>query len=187
VFNLEAMIISSVLDDKFMNPDNIADRNDLHTGMVIEPDNRYGEIHTVDAWIPARNHYCGENPNNMPLALVIFGDKSYLDLHGLLSTLPLTFTLSCFNKQLRNKVEFWRPCLSFISNLAYGSSSSKNTSNPHGSVQDEHDCMKVSLLLLVDTHNVDPLIPGHGQTIPRSVSRTCQHHLNVAREPSWLS
>ena len=34
---------------------------------------------------------------------------------------------------------------------------------------------------------VDPLIPGPGQTIPRSVSRTCQHHLNVAREPSWLS
>ena len=27
---------------------------------------------------------------------------------------------------------------------------------------------------------VDPLIPGSGQTIPRSVSRTCQHHLNVA-------
>ena len=34
---------------------------------------------------------------------------------------------------------------------------------------------------------VDPLIPGHGQTMPRSVSFTCQHHLNVAREPSWLS
>jgi hypothetical protein len=34
---------------------------------------------------------------------------------------------------------------------------------------------------------VDPLIPGHGQTIPRSVSFTRQHHLNVAREPSWLS
>ena len=34
---------------------------------------------------------------------------------------------------------------------------------------------------------VDPLIPGHGQTIPRSASRTRQHHLNVAREPSWLS
>ena len=27
---------------------------------------------------------------------------------------------------------------------------------------------------------VDPLIPGHGQTIPRSVSFTRQHHLNVA-------
>ena len=35
--------------------------------------------------------------------------------------------------------------------------------------------------------HVDPLIPGHGQTMPRSVSFTRQHHLNVAREPSWLS
>ena len=34
---------------------------------------------------------------------------------------------------------------------------------------------------------VDPLIPGHGQTMPKSVSFTRQHHLNVAREPSWLS
>ena len=34
---------------------------------------------------------------------------------------------------------------------------------------------------------VDPLIPGHAQTMPRSVSFTRQHHLNVARETSWLS
>ena len=34
---------------------------------------------------------------------------------------------------------------------------------------------------------VDPMIPGHGQTMPRSVSFTRQHHLNVAREPSGLS
>ena len=30
---------------------------------------------------------------------------------------------------------------------------------------------------------VDLLIPGYGQTIPRSVSNTRQHHLNVAQEP----
>ena len=107
-----------------MNPDNIADGYDLFTGKVNGPDNHYGEIHTGDAWIPARNHFCGEHPNNMPLALVIFGDKSHLDLHGSLSTLPLTFTLSCFNERSRNKSEFWRP-LSFIPNLSYGLSSSK--------------------------------------------------------------
>ena len=38
-----------------------------------------------------------------------------------------------------------------------------------------------------DGEVVDPLIPGYGQTIPRSASRTRQHHLNVAREPLWLS
>jgi len=35
--------------------------------------------------------------------------------------------------------------------------------------------------------DVDPLIPGQVQTMPRSVSFTRQHHLNVAREPPWLS
>jgi hypothetical protein len=34
---------------------------------------------------------------------------------------------------------------------------------------------------------VDPQIPEYGQTLPRSSSRTCQHHLNVAREPTRLS
>ncbi len=34
---------------------------------------------------------------------------------------------------------------------------------------------------------VDPQIPGYGQTIPESRSCTCQHHLNVAWEPSRLS
>ena len=34
---------------------------------------------------------------------------------------------------------------------------------------------------------VDPLIPSYGQTIPRSASCTCQHHLNVARELTCLS
>jgi hypothetical protein len=85
-----------------MNPDNIADGYDLFTGKVNGPDNHYGEIHTGNEWIPARNHFCGEHPNNMPLALVIFGDKSHLDLHLSLSTLPLTFTLSCFNERLQN-------------------------------------------------------------------------------------
>jgi hypothetical protein len=34
---------------------------------------------------------------------------------------------------------------------------------------------------------VDPHIPGYGQTTPKSSSCTCQHHLNVAQEPSRLS
>ena len=153
------MILSLVLDDRFMHLGNIADGYDLFTGKVNGPDNHYGEIHTGDAWIPARNHFCGEHPNNMPLALVIFGDKSHLDLHGSLSTLPLTFTLSCFNERSRNKSEFWRP-LSFIPDLSHGLSSSKNSSNLHGSVQDEHDCLKVSFLSLMDPVQAKDEMPG---------------------------
>jgi len=56
---------------------------------------------------------------------------------------------------------------------------------------DEHNSKTTMLLGLSATmeilKDVDPLIPGYGQTIPRSASRTRQHHLNVAREPLWLS
>jgi hypothetical protein len=73
-----------------------------------------------DAWEPARKRFCGDkNPMNIPIALVIFGDKSHLDLHGCLLTLPIIFTLTCFNQDSRIKKEFWRP-LAFLPNLSYG-------------------------------------------------------------------
>ncbi len=79
---------------------------------------------------------------NMPIALVIFGDKSHLDLHhGSLLTLPIIFTLSCFNQKSRIKEEFWWP-LAFLPNLSYGALSSKNSKKPSmNSYQDEHDCL----------------------------------------------
>ena len=151
IFNLEAMILSLVLDDNLMHSDNIAEGYDIFTGKGGQPDDVYGEIHTGDAWEPARQHFCGDDQSNIPLALIIFGDKSHLDLHGTLSTLPITFTISCFNEQSRNKTEFWRP-LAFIPNLSYGATSSKNSSKPLDSVQDEHDCLKVCFSSLVDIH-----------------------------------
>jgi hypothetical protein len=142
-FNLKAMILSLILDENLMHPNNLAEGYDIFIGKGSQPDDIYGEIHTVDAWEPARQHFCGDDLCNMPLALVIFGDKSDLDLHGTLSTLPLTFTLLCFNQQSRNKSKFWRP-LSFIPNLSYGATLPKNSSKPLDSVQDEHNCSKVS-------------------------------------------
>ncbi len=64
----------------------------------------------------------------MPIALVIFGDKTHLDLHGSLSTLPIIFTLSYFNQESRNKDKFWHP-LAFLPNLSYGALSRKTQRN----------------------------------------------------------
>ncbi len=44
-----------------------------------------------------------------------------------------------------------------------------------------------STLWMLPQGCVDPQIPGYGQTNPKSSSCTCQHHLNVEREPSRLS
>jgi hypothetical protein len=78
---------------------------------------------------------------NMPLALVIFGDKSHLDLHGSLLTLPIIFPLSCFNQESRNKELFLHP-LAFLPNLSYGAFTSKKLKKPSKkSCQDEYDCL----------------------------------------------
>ncbi len=97
VFSLEAMILSLLLDNSIMHPDNIAEGYDLLTGKSTGPTNHYGEIHTGDAWDPAVHHYCGDDPCNMPIALVIFADESHFDAKGTMKTLPIMFTLSCFN------------------------------------------------------------------------------------------
>ncbi len=103
--------MSLLLDKSIMHPDNIAQGYDLVASEPIGPNEKYGEIHTGDAWEPARQYFCGDyTPNHtMPLALVIHGDESHLDLKGPLKTVPITFTLSCFNQKARNCEEFWHP------------------------------------------------------------------------------
>ena len=154
VFNLEAMIMSMLSDDQIMNPKNIAQGYNLFTGKSVEgqgQDDVYGEIHTGDIWDETVDRFCGNHPQNMPLGLVIFGDKSHLDLKGALSTIPIIFTFTCFNEDARNKVENWRP-LSFLPNLCHGGLSSKNKKDPVLSVQDEHDCLRVAFSSLVDIY-----------------------------------
>ena len=100
VFDLEAQILSLLLDDSLMHPENFADQYDIFTGKATGPNLHYGEIHTGDSWEPARKHFCGDNyPNNMPIALLVFGDESHFDSKGTLKTMPLMFTLSLFNQR----------------------------------------------------------------------------------------
>jgi len=131
VFDLKAMILSLLLNDDIMRQENFAEGYDVFTGKGTQLEDVYGEIHTGDAWEPAQQRFCGDDPCHMPVALVVFGDKSHLDLHGTLSTLPITFTSSCFNHKSRNSSEFWRP-LAFIPNLSYGATSSRPVSHTFG-------------------------------------------------------
>ena len=119
VFDLEAMILSIINDETLMRPENMADGYDYLTGRSTNTSDVCGEVHTGDSWERARHYYCGEEEKNMPIALIVFGDKSHLDLHGSLSTIPVTFTLSCFNRDARGKTQFWRP-FAYIPNLSYG-------------------------------------------------------------------
>ena len=103
---------------------------------------KYVEIHTGKAWDTALSLYCGDDDEFMPLALVVFGDKSHTDLHGALALTPLIFTLSFFNHTARNGVSDWRPMTS-APNLSYGKGESDSTPSVT-KLQDEHICLAVT-------------------------------------------
>jgi hypothetical protein len=39
-----------------------------------------------------------KNKTDMPVGLIVFGDKSHTDLHGALSLTPIVFTLTLFKR-----------------------------------------------------------------------------------------
>ena len=55
----------------------------------------------------------------MPVALIVFADKSHADLHGALSLMPIIFTLTLFNRAARCNSRFWRP-FGHLPNYGYG-------------------------------------------------------------------
>ena len=87
--------MSLLMDERLMKPENIAHGYDLFTGKSDSEIHHLGKIHMGDAWEPARQRFCGDNLHSMPIGLIVFADKSHLDLHGTLSILPTIFTLSC--------------------------------------------------------------------------------------------
>ena len=158
LFDLEFMIRSLLTDEILMEDANIAEGYDVHTGMDI-PDctvnSSYGEIHTGDAWDPARLRFCGPDGKLMPISLVIFGDKSHTDLHGSLSVTPIIFTLSLFNHKARNKPEFWRP-LAYIPNLSHGKSKAdKNKSVMN--LRNEHQCLAAAFSPVIELSQNAPI------------------------------
>ena len=107
VFDLEAMILSLLMDETLKRDEHMAEGYDYFIRNTKETSNLCGEVHTGELWECVRNYLCGDEDKNMPIALIVFGDKSHLDLHGSLSTIPLTFTLSRFNQEARSRTEFW--------------------------------------------------------------------------------
>ncbi len=67
--------------------------------------NKYGVVHTGDAWLPEKDRYCRNN-TDMPVGLILFEDKSHTDLHGALSLTPIIFTLTLFNRAAQNDSKF---------------------------------------------------------------------------------
>jgi hypothetical protein len=112
VFDTERMIISLLSDPSVMNKKNLAEGYYVLTGKVNNhpANNKHGEVNTGDAWLPVRDRYC-QNKTDMPVGLIVFGDKSHTDLHGALSLTPIIFTLTLFSRAAQNDSKFRRPIL----------------------------------------------------------------------------
>jgi hypothetical protein len=123
----------------------------------------YGEVHTGDQWLQAKNTNCSNRDkvdNEMPIALIIFGDKSHTDLHGSLSVTPIIFTLSLFNRSARNNKDFWRP-LAYIPNLSYGKNKADKR-DTKGKIQDKHRCLAIQEQ---DEYQVPSTVHDKSQTV----------------------
>jgi hypothetical protein len=143
VFDMKEMLISILTDKTLMSNTTFVEGYNVLTGDVDKNNScnqKYGEVHTGDAWLPARDRYC-TNPNcpTMPVDLIVFGDKSHTNLHGTLALTPIIFTLTLFNWPSRNNTRFWRP-IGYIPNLSYGKGRAdhRKTSDK---LQDEHTCL----------------------------------------------
>ncbi len=147
VFDAKAMILDLLTNPNLMKTNNLAKGYDVLTGIVddnVMSNKQYGEIHTGDEWLPARNRFCSPPDDfhyDMPVGLVIFGDKSHTDLHSSLALTPIIFTLTLFNQTSRNNPKFWRP-LGYIPNLSHGKNKADKTAT-NDKVQDEHKCLLV--------------------------------------------
>jgi hypothetical protein len=143
VFDTKYMIISLLTDPSVMNKKNFAEGYNVLTGEVdnYPANSKYREVHTGDAWLPARDRYC-HNKTDMPVRLIEFGDESHMDLHRALSLTPIIFTLTLFNHAAQNDLKFWRP-IGYIPNLGYGRGTSNKTQT-RDKIQDEHSFISFS-------------------------------------------
>ena len=74
VFDVKHTIKSLLSDPSLMKEPNFGEGYNVLTGEVLHDHpahNKYNEVHTGDAWLPARNRYC-ENLHDMPVGLIIF-------------------------------------------------------------------------------------------------------------------
>jgi hypothetical protein len=75
MFDTEHMIISLLSDSSVKNEKDFAEGYNVLTGEVDNhpANNKYGEVHTGHAWLPARGRYC-QNKTDMPVELIVFKD-----------------------------------------------------------------------------------------------------------------
>ena len=141
VFDVKATLLKMINNPEVMKEENMASNYDVFTGKPRGPSTKLDEIHTGNAWEPARQHYCGDDPDALPMGLVLFYDKTHTDLHGSLATAPLIAVPTFFNQSCRSNSAF-HSVLGYIPNLSHGKGKSDDQSS-RDKLQDEHNCLRL--------------------------------------------
>ena len=140
-FDVKTMLLSVLNDPTRTKKENIAPNYDIFTGKPIEPSDNLDEIHTGWAWEQARQFYCGNDPDVMPLGLICFYDKTHSDLYGSLACAPFMCIPHFFKEECRMNTDF-HTVLGYIPNLGHGKGKS-NRQDSRSKLQDEHNCLKL--------------------------------------------
>ncbi len=105
------------------------------------PRSTVDEIHTGSLWEPARQKYCGDDPDAFPLGLACFHDKTNTDVLGSLSCAPFICTPTFLNIDCRNDDSNYI-VLGYVPNLGYGKGTAQSQTSLM-KLQDEHNCLSL--------------------------------------------
>ena len=141
VFDVKATLLNLFNNEEMMIPENFATNYDIFTGKPKTPSTKLDEIHTGNAWEPAREFYCGDDPDAFAMGLVLFYDKTHTDLFGSLAAAPLIAVPTFLNEECRNNEKF-HSVLGYIPNLCHGKGKS-DTQSSKDKLQDEHKCLRL--------------------------------------------
>ena len=140
VYNLESIVRHILHNKDIMKKENFAEGYDIFTGKPTSPSTHYGEMHTGLAFEQARQKYCGDDPNAFAFPLVLFYDKSHVDMSGANSASPLFAWVGWLNQKCRGAVDI-TSVLGYIPNLSFKRPQSSKE-KPASKLQDEHNCLK---------------------------------------------
>ena len=150
VFPFREMFLSLLTDPVAMQPGNLkVDPNDpFKAPMAGGPDGQYGDLESGSVSVKAHSEYCtGEK--DILCEVILFIDKTHLDVKGKHTLEPIMFTLSIFNRSFRNHHQAWR-CMGYIPNI--------DQMAPHASADDKQAdyqlCLRVLLSELVVCQNL---------------------------------
>ncbi len=116
-----AMIKSMLGDPELMKAENLVVNQGVGSNpfaKYVSPDGRIGEINSGSWYSDTHDMMITNEEVEFLCPIVIYLDKTFIDVKGRYQMEPVVFTLSIFNQKLRNQSHAWRH-LAYMAHAAY--------------------------------------------------------------------